>query len=165
MEPYNSAYPDMFQTKSQAIQKALGTNCITVHHIGSTSVPYLAAKPIIDILPVVKDIRIVDQHTLSMNNLGYEAKGEHGIPFRRFFKKEGFNVHAFEVASPEISKHLLFAQFLMKHPEICTQYEQLKFNLAKQFPNDITSYCLGKDTFIREIFKNAFNKLIKASFY
>ena len=83
---YKNEWASMFKTEAQLIKQALGDNCLTVHHIGSTAVPGLAAKPIIDISPVVKSIQQVDQDTASMEQLGYEAKGEFGVLFRRYFQ-------------------------------------------------------------------------------
>ncbi len=94
--PYNANWPVMFEQESTLIQHALGTNCLIIHHIGSTSVPGLPAKPIIDILPVVKNILGVDKTTTAMEGLGYQAKGEYGIVFRRFFQK-GNNIRTHHV--------------------------------------------------------------------
>src|SRR5436190_21363500 len=86
--PYNPAWPQLFEEEAAKIKQALGENCIAVHHIGSTAVPGLSTKPILDMSPVVLDIMRVDQATPSMRSLGYEAKGEFGMLFRRFFTKE-----------------------------------------------------------------------------
>lgn len=80
--PYNGNWPKMFEQESALIQQALGANCIIIHHIGSTSIPGLSAKPIIDMLPVVKNILEVDKATKAMESLGYEVKGEYGIALR-----------------------------------------------------------------------------------
>jgi len=110
--PYHPDWPQMFEGELAAIRQALGDNCLAVHHIGSTSVPQLAAKPIIDIIPVVKDILLVDVRVNEMEDLGYQAQGGHGVPFRRYFQKEvevrTHNVHVFEEGNPEIQRHLNF---------------------------------------------------------
>lgn len=85
--PYDPNWPNIFETEATKIKQALGNNCIAIHHVGSTSVPGLAAKPIIDIVPVVQNIIAVDQNTNVMEALGYEAKGEYGMLFRRYFQK------------------------------------------------------------------------------
>src|ERR1700691_4473702 len=84
---YDPNWPAMFEQEATLIHRALGTNCLAIHHIGSTSVPGLSAKPIIDILPVVKNILDVDKATKVMEGMGYEAKGEYGVSFRRLFQK------------------------------------------------------------------------------
>jgi GrpB-like predicted nucleotidyltransferase (UPF0157 family) len=153
--PYNPNWPIYFEEEAKLIKAALGSNCIAIHHIGSTSVPSLSAKPIIDMIPVVKSIRDVDTKNAEMLALGYEAKGENGIPFRRLFGKgialRTHHVHIFEQNSLEIERHLKFRDWMRNHISDREAYAQLKINLAQQFPNDIMSYCLGKDEFIASI--------------
>jgi GrpB-like predicted nucleotidyltransferase (UPF0157 family)/GNAT superfamily N-acetyltransferase len=152
---YRSEWPDLFEAEAKLIKQALGDNCVTVHHIGSTSVPGLASKPIIDMLPVVKDIKGVDQTTSAMEGLGYEARNEFGIPFRRYFQKGGIerthNVHVFEEGNPEIDRHLKFSDWMRAHTNDRDAYSKLKKELALKFPRDIMSYCQGKDDFIAAI--------------
>ena len=76
---YDPTWPKLFELEAERIKQVLGYNCIEIHHIGSTSIPGLSAKPIIDILPVVRDIQEVDKATKVMESLGYEAKGEYGM--------------------------------------------------------------------------------------
>lgn len=153
--PYSPLWPTLFEKEANLIKETLGKNCIAVHHIGSTAVPELSAKPVIDMIPVVLDITEVDKSNSAMENLGYEAKGEYGIPFRRFFQKGGLtrthHVHVFEKNNPEIERHLLFRDWMRSHEEDRELYANLKIKLAKKFPNDIDSYCLGKDDFIANI--------------
>lgn len=152
---YDANWPSLFESEAKLIKNALGDNCIAVHHIGSTAVPGLSAKPIIDILPVVKDISQVDQCNSAMKNIGYEVKGEYGIAFRRFFQKSSdrrtHNVHVFEEGSPEIDRHLKFRDWMRSHITDRDAYGALKADLALKFPNDMMSYCLGKDDFIADI--------------
>ncbi len=153
--PYNPTWPQMFEEEATLIRQALGENCLAVHHIGSTSIPGLAAKPIIDIIPVVRDITQVDQTTEKIEALGYDAKGEFGMLFRRFFQKdtpqEAYNVHVFEEENPEIDRHLKFRDWMRTHPEDRDAYAALKQNLAEQFSHDRMGYCFGKDAFVASI--------------
>jgi len=153
--PYNPNWPSMFEQEATLIRKALGTNCTIIHHIGSTSVPGLCAKPIIDILPVVNDILEVDKATKAMQNLGYEAKGEFGMAFRRFFQKgndvKTHNVHIYQKGDPEIDRYLKFRDWMRSHKEDSEAYANLKMDLAKKFPDDILAYCNGKDAFVASI--------------
>lgn len=152
---YDANWPNLFEIEAGLIKNALGGNCIAVYHIGSTAVPELSAKPIIDILPVVKDILQVDQFNSAMKSLGYEAKGEYGIPFRRYFQKGSerrtHNVHVFEKGNPEIDRHLKFRDWMRTHSSDRNAYGTLKVELALKYPNDINNYCLGKDAFIADI--------------
>jgi GrpB-like predicted nucleotidyltransferase (UPF0157 family) len=157
---YNPEWPKIFEAEATVIKKALGDNCIAIHHIGSTSVPGLAAKPIIDMMPVVRDIVAVDQTIKAMEAIGYEAKGEGGMLFRRYFQKKGFNVHIFEQTSSEIDGHLLFRDWMRIHEDDREDYATLKQDLASRYPNDIYQYVFGKDSFVRNIHsKTGFNGL------
>lgn len=155
--PYDSHWPEQFTEEAQSIQKALGSNCIEIHHIGSTAVPGLAAKPIIDMIPVVLDITQVDAMNPLMAALGYEIKGESGMLFRRFFQKgdtePSFNVHVFEQGSSEIERHVKFRDWMRIHPEDRDAYAQLKQDLAQSHPDDISAYCFGKEEFVSRIDK------------
>jgi len=153
--PYNSHWPQMFEAEAALIKKALGNNCIAIHHIGSTAVPGLSAKPVIDILPVVKSLIEVDRKAEAMQQIGYQALGEYGIPLRRFFQKGGdlrtHHVHVFEKSNPAIRRHLQFRDWLRSHPEDAKAYQELKLELASKFPNDSESYVKGKAAFIQSI--------------
>ncbi len=153
--PYNLQWPELFVSEAELIQHALGNNCITIHHIGSTSIPGLSAKPIIDMLPVVRDIQEVDKATNAMELLGYEAKGEYGIAFRRYFQKDknikAYNVHVYQEGDPEISRYLKFRDWMRSHPDDAESYTKLKEELAAKFPQDILRYCNGKDAFVASI--------------
>jgi len=153
--PYNPKWPQMFENEAVLIKQALGDNCIAIHHIGSTSIPGLSAKPIIDILPVVKDILEVDQATKAMEHLGYQAKGENGMAFRRYFQKgvdvRTHHVHVYEEGDPEINRYLKFRDWMRSHADDAQVYATLKLELASKFPNDILSYCSEKDAFVASI--------------
>lgn len=153
--PYDAKWPQIFEKEALAIRRALGPNCVEVHHIGSTAVPGLSAKPIIDILPVVKNILEVDQCVSAMERLGYEAKGEFGIAFRRYFQKGSpfrtHHVHVFEEGDPEISRYLKFRDWMRIHEEDAKVYARLKEGLAEKFPDNMLQYCFGKDAFVANI--------------
>ena len=133
---YNINWPAMFEQESILIQQALGTNCLVIHHIGSTSIPGLSAKPIIDILPVVRNILDVDKATKTMEGLGYEAKGEYGIAFRRYFQKgkntRTHNVHVYEEGDPEIDRYLKFRDWMRSHEDDAQAYANLKIELSRE---------------------------------
>jgi|GEM_PF-180562 len=152
--PYNPQWSEMFASEAGLIKQALGDNCIKIHHIGSTSVPGLAAKPIIDMLPVVRNIQAVNQAAEAMESLGYEVKGEYGIAFRRYFQKNkkarNHNVHIYQEGDPEIDRYLKFRDWMRSHPEDAKAYAKLKRELAAN-SQDIMQYCNGKDVFVASI--------------
>lgn len=151
IHPYLPTWPIFFIKESEKIQKALGKNCLNIHHIGSTSVPRLSAKPVIDIIAVVQNIQHVDDVTFKMQTLGYQSKGEHGMIFRRFFQKSDFNVHVYEVNNAEIERCLHFRDWMRAHPQDRQAYEALKIRLAKEFPNNRLEYSIQKEPFILAI--------------
>ncbi|OMF60879.1 hypothetical protein BK139_08395 [Paenibacillus sp. FSL R5-0490] len=152
---YNPDWEYKFQSESELIKTIFQEEIRAIHHFGSTSVPGLAAKPVIDIMPVVKDIERVDRFNTEMISLGYEPRGEYGLPGRRYFQKGGnqrtHHVHIYEKGSHEITRHLAFRDYLRENGEDAKQYGTLKFELAKQFPFDIDSYIKGKEALVQEI--------------
>lgn len=158
---FDPAWAGRYAAEAAVVQKILGENCTAVYHIGSTAVPGLAAKPIVDILPVVRDIAAVDAENPRFEAAGYEAMGEYGIPGRRYFRKgwggdETVHVHVFGQSSAgEIRRHLAVRDFLRTHPADAAAYGELKIRLARQFPWDIEAYCGGKDAFVKELERRA----------
>lgn len=126
-----------------------------IHHIGSTAIPNIYAKPIVDILPVVKDIKLVDSLNSKFEVLGYICMGEYGIPGRRFYWKSKdnrtHNIHLFEQGSAEISRHLSFRDFMRNHEDYAKAYSVLKCCMAEVFPHDIENYVNGKSSFVQSI--------------
>ena len=155
--PYDPAWTGQFARESPAVASALGDLLVAIHHIGSTAIPGMDAKPIIDMLVVVSSITGVDGRGAAMQALGYEVMGEFGIPGRRYFRKDDaagqrtHQVHAFQAGSPQIERHLVFRDFLRTHGAYAEEYAALKRRLAKLHPNDIAAYTDGKDQFIREM--------------
>lgn len=153
---HNENWDQKFKEESQKLKDILGDEIVEIHHIGSTSVKGLKAKPIIDIMPIVKDIEKVDSFNEQMGAIGYEGLGENGIKGRRYFRKGGeyrtHQVHVFQTDNHEdIDRHLAVRDYLRTHPEEAKQYGDLKERLAKQFPNDIESYVEGKDAFVKAL--------------
>ena len=130
---------------------------MALHHIGSTAIPGIYAKPIIDMLAVVTNIEIVDQSNTELERLHYHAKGEFGIPGRRYFYRNNVagvrthQIHSFHAGSPDVVRHLAFRDFLCGHPDLALSYSLLKQRLAAAHPDDIEAYMDGKDAFIKEI--------------
>jgi GrpB-like predicted nucleotidyltransferase (UPF0157 family) len=155
--PHNPSWHSLFETESKQITIALSENIIAIHHIGSTSIETIYAKPIIDILVEVNFIVQVDDQNSSMQLLGYQCMGEFGIKERRFFLKDNtagvrtHHVHVFEADSPQIRRHLSFRDYLNTHLEAAESYSMLKQSLADKYPNDIERYMDGKHDFIQEI--------------
>ncbi|MBD2529326.1 GrpB family protein [Nostoc flagelliforme FACHB-838] len=159
--PHNRTWRGKFDDESKYVALTLGENVVAIHHIGSTAIPHIYAKPIIDLLIEVENIAKVDDRSLGMEELGYQVMGEFGIPGRRYFRKENetgtrtHHVHTFTAKSLEVERHLAFRDYMIAHPEDAQKYSELKRKLAKQYPNDIIGYMDGKDGFIKEMEKKA----------
>ncbi|MEL6385517.1 MAG: GrpB family protein [Cyanobacteria bacterium J06626_18] len=153
---YASDWPQKFRQEVDRLQALIGAELIVIHHIGSTSVPGLAAKPIIDLLPVVHDIQHIDGYTVKFQEIGYKSWGEYGLPGRRFFTKDqdGYrthNVHIYQTGNPEIDRHLAFCAYLKHHEPARQAYANLKRKTYARHPADIDAYNDGKDAWIKEI--------------
>ncbi|HEC85849.1 MAG: GrpB family protein [Candidatus Parabeggiatoa sp. nov. 1] len=152
---YNPLWTELYNKEAEKIRSLLGTILIRVHHMGSTAIPKMAAKPIIDILLEVKDVKALDGYEKRFEYLGYEPKGEFGIEGRRFYQKGGeqrlHHIHAFNTGHPEVQRHLRFRDYLASHPKQAKDYEQLKRQLASIYPTSPENYSTGKAAFIRQI--------------
>lgn len=157
---YHPHWCSDYQKEEQSIRTILQGEWVNSFHIGSTSVPGLQAKPIIDILLVVKDINKLDSFSSQFQGIGYEVMGEFGIIGRRYFRKGGnhrtHQIHAFQYSNiEEIERHLAFRDYLREHPEVCIQYGALKSKLAEQYPHDIGGYVEGKGDFVKRVEQDA----------
>ena len=153
--PHNPAWSHKYENEAKAIASALGTAAVNIHHIGSTAIPYIFAKPVIDILIAATSLEDIDNKSSFLKALAYETMGEFGIPGRRYFRKEDsagarqFHIHIFEEGSAEITRHLAFRDYLRTHSNIALQYSSLKRELVRQNSSDIDAYMTGKDPFIK----------------
>ncbi len=157
---YNPDWKRKYETEARRISALLGENLVAIYHIGSTSVEGLKAKPIIDIMPVVRDLSLVDEKRSGFEELGYEYMGEFGIPGRRYLRKGGDNrthqIHIFgRESQSEILRHLAVPAYLRAHKDAAREYGQLKEELAQKYPHDIDGYCDGKDAFVKKLEQEA----------
>jgi GrpB-like predicted nucleotidyltransferase (UPF0157 family) len=158
--PYKSVWPLLAEAEMSRIRAFFGGELISLEHIGSTSVPGLAAKPIIDLLGEVRDIVRVDDCNAALATRGYQALGEYGTPGRRYFFREEngqhtHHLHVFATGDGGLRRHLALRDFLRTHPEEASAYGALKTELARCFPADIEAYMDGKDGFVRELERRA----------
>lgn len=161
--PYDFHWPKQFEIEAQTIQTALGKNLIAIHHIGSTSVPGLAAKPKIDIIAVVRNLNFPQS---PLNAAGYIFRGSFNIPLQRYATlrsaDRAINLHIFEENDPEIELNLLFRNHLRQFPDCRNAYETLKYSLVAEQSSPspkkesiYSDYTLGKNEFIQNVLKNA----------
>lgn len=154
--PYDPEWRCAFDAEAGRLAEALSGVMVRLHHIGSTAIPGIAAKPIIDLLMEVVDLAALDEQTAAIEALGYEAMGEYRIARRRYFRKNDatgtrtHQVHAFQSGDNEVERHLAFRDYMMAHPAAARAYGELKRRLARAYPDDIEAYMDGKDAFVRE---------------
>ena len=144
---YDPRWPAEYEKESEKIKAILGENCVAIYHIGSTAVPGLAAKPIIDIMPVVRSLEKTDQKSSEFEKEGYLRKGQ---------DERTHQVHIFEEKNKaDITRHLAVRDYLRTHREAAEQYGCLKTELAKVYPYDIEGYCDGKEEFVKKLEQEA----------
>jgi GrpB-like predicted nucleotidyltransferase (UPF0157 family) len=159
--PHNPQWRDAFEAEAKQVAAALGEHVVAIHHIGSTAIPNIYAKPVVDLLVEIRDITEVDGRSSAMESLGYEVMGEYGIPGRRYFRKDNpegirtHNLHAFEAGSAEVERHLTFRDYMVAHPVDAQRYSELKRKLAEEHPQSMDGYMDGKDGFIKEMERRA----------
>ena len=162
LSEYDPQWPTLFEQEKAVLLSIIGLLNPTIEHIGSTSVPGLIAKPIIDIIAGLPDFGHADKLVPKIQELGYTylSRYEDEMPYRRFFKKlEGnvatHHIHMVEINSDFWIRHLLFRDYLRGNPTIALEYADLKRNLAQKEWEDSNDYADAKGYFIRGIEQQA----------
>jgi GrpB-like predicted nucleotidyltransferase (UPF0157 family) len=155
---YHPDWPRMFEAERQRIVDAIGLHITTVEHVGSTSVPGLAAKPIIDMLVGLRSLGDAVYCVAPLTALGYEyvPQLEAMLPERRYFRRfqsgiRTHQIHMVEEGGPFWTRHLQFRDYLRAHPVTAAEYETLKRRLADEFTADRPAYTDAKTAFIRRV--------------
>ena len=135
--PHSPLWAEMAASETLRLKDALGDILVTVHHIGSTSIPGIMAKPIVDFIPVVTNHAALDASAPKLEALCYEYLGEFGLPGRRYCRlndpvtgKRKFQLHCYEAGYPEVGRHLAFRDYLRAHPQKAKEYEAEKIRAA-----------------------------------
>ena len=167
---YNPAWPDMFENERARLQEAIGEWTVAIEHVGSTAVPGLAAKPVIDIGVSLHRFEDALLCITPLVTLGYRCMGEFGIPGRIFFRKltetpspgqtlngvaRTHQVHMYEQDHWEDVAHILFRDALRSDPSMATDYEVLKRHLAGRHHSDVEAYADAKSEFVRGVLSRA----------
>lgn len=156
---YDPCWTAVYKTEAALLLAAGPFDIVKVHHIGSTSVEGLAAKPIIDILIELSIEYNPARLWTGMQALGYEAMGEFGIPGREYFRKgrqtRTHQVHGFVESDPNVVRHIAFRDYLRAHAGAREEYAHIKREAATAAPEDIERYMDLKDPFIKRVEKLA----------
>lgn len=155
---YNPQWLRMFEEERARIVAALYEISAQVEHMGSTSVPGLAAKPIIDIMVIVENEHDAIRAITPLVLLDYECRGEMEIPGRLYFRRgmpRSHQIHLYPSGHVEIERHLLFRDYLRTHSDTAQEYAKLKYLLAGQYRNDRLGYTDAKTQFVCSIEQRA----------
>ena len=147
------AWRGMYAEEAARLKSVLGENVAALHHMGSTAVEGLWAKPIIDLFLQVYSLPALDAQSDALHTLGYTPLGEYGLPGRRYYPKGAprtHHLHAYDVRNEAPLRHLHFRDYLRAHPDVCDAYGRLKRDCAGRFPADAEGYCDCKDAFVAE---------------
>lgn len=149
----NPDWHERFEAEKRRLGEILGESLVRIHHIGSTAIKGIVAKPIIDILVEADDLAQIDQKHERMQEIGYQPKGENGIPDRRFFQKEEngrhtFHVHVFLTDSHQVNRHLAFRDGMNGDPSFAMEYERVKSDAFRQAEGRSGKYQELKKAFI-----------------
>lgn len=153
---YNPEWLNIFEKEAEVLKKAFGDNLGEIYHIGSTSVPGLSAKPIIDIMVTVRNLKKTD--ICEIEKLGYIEKGEISAPMHLYFSKKGvadekgYHLHVFEVNNLLVKKILIVRDYFRNHIEVAHEYSLLKEQLAEKH-QDGMNYLRDKLLFLDNVLK------------
>ena len=165
MVEHDPNWPRAFETLRTRVAAALGDLVVAIEHVGSTSVPGLAAKPIVDLDVVVRTAANVPTAIERLATIGYVHLGDLGIPGREAFNRPSdatdgsplpaHNLYVCAADGEELRRHLVFRDYLRCHPEAVSEYAAIKRQGARLFPGDRDAYQEHKDATVRDILRRA----------
>lgn len=156
LKGYTGAWERLFEHEARRLCSELRDTVLAIEHIGSTSIPRMDAKPILDIMAGVPSMNYVDSVLIKLAALGYQRRINGDLPDRVFLVKgpESFRTHHLSLTymdSPFWSDHVLFRNALRQNAALAAEYLDLKRGLAEQFRGDRNSYTAGKEQFVRDV--------------
>jgi GrpB-like predicted nucleotidyltransferase (UPF0157 family) len=162
--PYDSAWPSLFTAEAERLRQhfAVAGLAVVLEHTGSTAIPGLAAKPIIDILVGYPEGAVVTEYIGVLTGADYIHRGEQGIPGREFFRRgdpRAYHVHLTTIGSAFWRDHLTFRNRLRADDALRDAYAALKHDLAARFPRDREAYIESKGSFVTEVLASSSHAL------
>jgi GrpB-like predicted nucleotidyltransferase (UPF0157 family) len=156
--PHSPDWAGRANAEAGRLKGEVGHALVAIHHIGSTAIPGIAAKPVIDMMPIVTSLPAIDALRERFVALGYEWHGEYGIPGRRYCVRNDpvsgrrlYQLHCFEAGSPQAIRHLAFRDHLRRHLSKARAYEAEKMRARDLHPNDSHAYTEEKSAWIERI--------------
>ena len=157
--------PDWIATalrEGDSLAALLGPCLVAVHHIGSTAIPAIHAKPVVDLLPVVTDLPALDARRPALEAAGLGWRGEYGLAGRRYCTRDDpatgrrlVQLHFYAAGAPDIARHLAFRDYLNARPDIARAYEAEKQRCRALHPDDSHAYSDCKGDWIRRVEREA----------
>jgi GrpB-like predicted nucleotidyltransferase (UPF0157 family) len=158
LQPHDPQWARAADRESQRLREGLGGRIVTVHHVGSTAIPGIRAKPILDLIPVVDELALFDEARPAVEALGYRWHGEYGLPGRRYCTTDDaisgrrrIQLHCYQAGSAEITRHLAFRDYLRSRPAVAQEYERLKVDCRDRHAMDSHAYTDCKNDWIRRV--------------
>ena len=153
LAPHDPQWAETALLEAARIASRVGPSLLRVEHIGSTAIPEIAAKPTIDLMPVVRSASDLDDCRAPMESLGYTWRGEFGIPGRRYsvLEEDGrrlFHVHIFAEGDVNVARHVIFRDYLRTRHDEALAYEAIKREAAAAHPWDSLAYNDHKSAWI-----------------
>ena len=162
LEPHDPEWARLYERERERLLAAISPHLLDLQHVGSTAIPGILAKPILDIAAAVASFEGAAVCVAPLEALGYVYRGENGIPRRHYFVLRApdgettlVHLHVLEIGSAEWENHLLFRDDLRSHPQHALAYQALKEQLAEQYHKDRPAYTEGKAAFILRLLEQA----------
>ncbi len=163
VRPYTPEWPQLYLAEEARLVGSIGEYVLDIQHVGSTSIPGMIAKPILDVAIAVSDFEEAARCIEPIERLGYHYRGEYGISRRHYFTKGNprtHHLHMLERHSENWASSISFRDHLRQNPSLAEEYAALKQCLSEQFPTDRLAYQDGKAAFIHHVLHAANEKVI-----
>jgi GrpB-like predicted nucleotidyltransferase (UPF0157 family) len=155
---HSSEWATLAREEIARLTAALSPNLVAIYHVGSTAIPGICAKPILDLIPEVSDLVALDSAMPALQAIRYERWGEYGISGRRYCTlndsatgRRMVQLHCFETGHPEIGRHLAFRDYLRANPEVASEYDREKRRCRDLHSKDSHAYTDAKSAWIESV--------------
>ena len=161
LRPYTIVWPLLFRKEWVQLRVRLGSGVLAVQHVGSTAIPGMLAKPIIDVNVAVADLTAASPYVGLIERCGYTYCGENEEPHEYCFVKGdpvAYRLYVMELGSEAWTARCCFRDYVMQRPELIREYTSLKRQLVQRFPDDVRAYQAGKGEFIQKVLHMALER-------
>jgi GrpB-like predicted nucleotidyltransferase (UPF0157 family) len=160
LRDHNPSWSKLFEEEKNILLKHFPDQILEISHGGSTAIPGIPAKPIIDMFAIVPSLKTAEDMRKKLETLHYHYRGEEGVPGRILYakgeeEKRTHHLQFVERGSDEWKNHLLIKNYYVHHPDVAQEYTELKKQLAKKYSNDRGAYGKGKNQFVKSVIARA----------